>query len=65
MGGLIDGYGELPPDGPERIVLYRVYHALELWDWFKSIGTHESLDAIAADLEALTGRPPAGMSRNS
>jgi aminoglycoside phosphotransferase (APT) family kinase protein len=50
---LLDGYGPLGEDGPERIRLYRVYHALELWDWFASIGNAEPLDGIAAGLRSL------------
>lgn len=50
---LIDGYGPLGEDGPERIRLYRVYHALELWDWFASIGTAAPLGGIAAGLRSL------------
>lgn len=50
---LIDGYGPLGEDGPERIRLYRIYHALELWDWFASIGTTAPLDGIATGLRSL------------
>jgi aminoglycoside phosphotransferase (APT) family kinase protein len=50
---LIDGYGPLGDDGPERIRLYRVYHALELWDWFASVGTTAPLGGIAAGLRSL------------
>ncbi|MBE1874875.1 phosphotransferase family protein [Myceligenerans pegani] len=50
---LVEGYGPLGPDGAERIRLYRTYHALELWDWFASIGTTAPLDGIAADLRSL------------
>jgi hypothetical protein len=31
--------------------LYVVYHLLELWDWFASIGEREPLGGIAAALE--------------
>ncbi|MEV0194546.1 aminoglycoside phosphotransferase family protein [Kitasatospora purpeofusca] len=50
---LLAGYGPLPADAPERLDLYRLYHALELWDWFRSIGTEDPLDAIAADIARL------------
>jgi hygromycin-B 7''-O-kinase len=50
---LVDGYGPLGQDGPERISLYRVYHALELWDWFATIGNTAALDGIAASLRSL------------
>ena len=51
--GLIEGYGELPADWCERTTLYRLYHSLELWDWFKSIGTVDPLDSIAGDLARI------------
>lgn len=50
---LLDGYGALPGDGIERLELYRLYHALELWDWFRSIGTTEPLASIAEDIARL------------
>jgi hygromycin-B 7''-O-kinase len=50
LAGLEAGYGALDPD---RIVLYRVYHSLELWDWFKSIGETTYLDSIAGDIAGL------------
>jgi hygromycin-B 7''-O-kinase len=48
--GLEDGYGEVPR---ERIDLYRLYHSLELWDWFHSIGQTDHLDSIAGDMAQL------------
>lgn len=53
LDGLIEGYGDLPLDWPERITLYRLYHSLELWDWFASIGTTVHLDSIAADMAGI------------
>jgi hygromycin-B 7''-O-kinase len=53
LAGLIDGYGELPPDWRDRTMLYRLYHSLELWDWFKSIDNTEYLDSIAADMAGI------------
>lgn len=51
--GLLAGYGPLPPDGLARIGLYRLFHALELWDWFALTGNTGPLDAIAADIRRL------------
>ncbi|HEY9410482.1 MAG TPA: aminoglycoside phosphotransferase family protein [Jiangellaceae bacterium] len=48
--GLIEGYGALPADWAARLELYRLYHALELWDWFASIGTTDPLPGIATDM---------------
>jgi hygromycin-B 7''-O-kinase len=53
LAGLIDGYGELPPDWRDRTMLYRLYHSLELWDWFKSIDNTEYLDSIAAEMAGI------------
>lgn len=50
---LLEGYGPLPGDSAERIDLYRLYHALELWDWFRSIGTTGPLESIAEDIARL------------
>jgi aminoglycoside phosphotransferase (APT) family kinase protein len=52
---LLAGYGPLPADAPERLNLYRLYHALELWDWFRSTGTSGPLPAIADDMARLAG----------
>jgi hygromycin-B 7''-O-kinase len=54
-GALLEGYGPLPADAAERLELYRLYHAIELWDWFRSIGTIEPLGSIAEDIARLAG----------
>ncbi|MGW1346509.1 phosphotransferase family protein [Kribbella sp. NPDC002412] len=53
LDGLLEGYGELPPDWRDRTTLYRLYHSLELWDWFASIGTTVHLDGIARDMAEI------------
>ncbi len=53
FAGLVEGYGPLPADGLARIELYRLYHALELWDWFAQIGDTEPLDDLQDDIRAL------------
>ncbi|MCF4121065.1 aminoglycoside phosphotransferase family protein [Antribacter sp. KLBMP9083] len=55
LSGLLEGYGDLPGDAHERIALYRLYHALELWDWFASNGTTDPLDSIEDDIRQLAG----------
>lgn len=50
---LFEGYGSLPEDWPERLAVYRLYHALELWDWFASIGSTSPLRGIADDMRRL------------
>ncbi|GAB2639133.1 phosphotransferase family protein [Kribbella swartbergensis] len=56
LDGLRAGYGELPPDWRERTTVYRLYHSLELWDWFASIGNAVHLDSIARDMAETVGR---------
>jgi aminoglycoside phosphotransferase (APT) family kinase protein len=53
LAGLVEGYGALPTDWAERVLLYRVYHSLELWDWFRSIGETTHLGSIAEELAEL------------
>ena len=55
IAALFEGYGELPGDGVERIALYKLFHALELWDWFAFSGTTQYLANIAEDLARLSG----------
>jgi hygromycin-B 7''-O-kinase len=50
---LHEGYGPLPPDASERMEIYRLYHALELWDWFASLGEREPLPGIADDIARM------------
>lgn len=54
----LDGYGPLPPDWAERLSVYRLYHALELWDWFALTGNAAPLASIAGDMRemAVAGR---------
>lgn len=52
--GLLEGYGPLPDDWPDRLALYRLYHALELWDWFAFIGNTSPLPGIAEDIRTMT-----------
>ena len=37
-----------------RLAIYRLYHALELWDWFASIGQTQPLDSLTHDMRELT-----------
>ncbi|MFI9400790.1 phosphotransferase family protein [Nocardia sp. NPDC052316] len=50
---LVGGYGPMPEDWAARLVLYRLYHALELWDWFAAIGEVAPLSGIAADIRRM------------
>jgi hygromycin-B 7''-O-kinase len=51
---LLDGYGPLPPSGAERIELYRLYHALELWTWYTMIDNTKHLPALLTSLRSLS-----------
>lgn len=53
FAALVDGYGPLADDALERLALYRLYHALELWDWFATIGNTEPLADIADDMRDI------------
>lgn len=49
------GYGQLPTNWRERVQIYRLYHALELWDWFASVGDSAALPPIAEDIRRVGG----------
>jgi aminoglycoside phosphotransferase (APT) family kinase protein len=52
---LLSGYGPLPPDWADRVGIYHVHHALELWNWAASTGKPADMSRARADLEkALT-----------
>jgi hygromycin-B 7''-O-kinase len=53
LAGLVEGYGDLPPDWRDRTALYRLFHSLELWDWFASTGNAVHLDSIARDMAGI------------
>lgn len=48
-----DGYGPVLHQADDRLSLYRIYHPLELWDWFHQIGEHQHLAGLALQLEGL------------
>ncbi|MFC4853355.1 phosphotransferase family protein [Actinophytocola glycyrrhizae] len=55
--GLLEGYGPLPRSGLARIELYRLHHALELWNFFRDNGTTAPLNDIAFDIRQLAQLP--------
>jgi hygromycin-B 7''-O-kinase len=63
----VTGYGPLPADADERMALYRLHHALELWNWATSTGKPADIARATTDLIAITtGRPlPAGAAPRS
>lgn len=52
-GALLRGYGALPKGWFARLAIYRLYHALELWDWFALINQPAPLPGIAADIARI------------
>ena len=48
--GFLSGYGQLPRNWRERVRLYELYHALELWDWFASVGNTTPLVHLTDDI---------------
>jgi aminoglycoside phosphotransferase (APT) family kinase protein len=57
---LLEGYGPLPPNAEAVMRLYRLYHAIELWDWFAACGNEEPLASITEDIRALSHSSPNG-----
>jgi len=57
----LSGYGPLPPDWADRVAIYQLHHALELWNWAASTGKPADLSRARTDLETITtGRPLRG-----
>jgi hygromycin-B 7''-O-kinase len=54
--GLAAGYGLDVQATQARLDLYRIYHTLELWDWFHQIGQSEPLPGLTRQLSRLLGR---------
>lgn len=52
VASLAEGYGPLRDAWRETLDLYVLYHRLELWDWFATIGAREHLDSIEATIRA-------------
>jgi aminoglycoside phosphotransferase (APT) family kinase protein len=48
--GFLAGYGRLPMNWRERVQLYKLYHALELWDWFAAVGNQAAVVRITDDI---------------
>ena len=49
IAGFLAGYGRLPLDWQERVGLYKLDHALELWDWFAAVGNEAAVDRMTED----------------
>jgi hygromycin-B 7''-O-kinase len=47
---LLAGYGPAGEESAERLAVYGLYHNLELWDWFASIGRTDPLDDLAHEI---------------
>jgi aminoglycoside phosphotransferase (APT) family kinase protein len=49
----LSGYGPLPPDWADRVAVYRLHHALDLWNWAASTGKPTYGSRASTDLEQL------------
>ena len=58
LAALVEGYGDLRSNWREALDLYVLYHWLELWDWFASLGQTEALDGLADEMRSLTAVSP-------
>jgi aminoglycoside phosphotransferase (APT) family kinase protein len=63
LGALVEGYGELRDGWRDAVDLYVLYHWIELWDWFASVGTTEPLAGLAEEMRRLTSPGPARRGR--
>jgi aminoglycoside phosphotransferase (APT) family kinase protein len=52
-GAFLAGYGPLPPDWTDRVALYRIHHALELWNWAAVTGKAADRTRAQTDLEQM------------
>ena len=48
--GFLAGYGRLSMNWRERVQLYKLYHALELWDWFAAVGNKAAVIRLTDDI---------------
>jgi len=53
LAALVEGYDDVPERWRETLDLYVLYHWLELWDWYASLGQSEPLPELEAELRAL------------
>ena len=47
-------YGQLPVNWRDRVQIYKLYHALELWDWFASLGNKAAVLGFTEDLQRFS-----------
>jgi hygromycin-B 7''-O-kinase len=52
--GFLAGYGQLPVHWHKRVQMYKLYHALELWDWFAALGNKAAVLRITEDLQRFS-----------
>jgi aminoglycoside phosphotransferase (APT) family kinase protein len=53
QGAFISGYGPLPSDWAERVAIYQLHHALELWNWAACVGKPADKSRATSDLEKV------------
>lgn len=52
---LAEGYGVLPPNWRDALDLYGLFHVLELWTWFASLGERKDLAELDRSLTERLG----------
>lgn len=52
--GFLAGYGPLPEKWADRLQIYKLYHALELWVWFASLGNTAVVRHITEDVRRFS-----------
>jgi hygromycin-B 7''-O-kinase len=52
--GFLAGYGRLPVHWHDRVQLYKLYHALELWDWFAALGNNAVVLRLTEDIQRFS-----------
>ncbi|MCS7481749.1 phosphotransferase family protein [Umezawaea endophytica] len=57
LTGLLEGYGPLPDDWRERVAVYSLHHALELWCFHSIVGNTRFLPDIAGGVRRRLARP--------
>jgi hygromycin-B 7''-O-kinase len=53
VDAFLRGYGPLPPDWADRIAVYHLHHALELWNWAASTGKPADRSLATTDLQTI------------
>jgi aminoglycoside phosphotransferase (APT) family kinase protein len=53
LDAFLRGYGPLPADWADRIAVYQLHHALELWNWAAATGKPADRSLATTDLQTI------------